>query len=231
MIHRLPDTRIRPGAAPTVIGMLLLFVALSLPAETDAPSRGCGAATDTFVASIEHFPPEPPWNDDVYLVGTPASGVWTGQENALATREGSGWSFRYPCPGDTAYVENPGTRLFHQPFGVEQWIDLSRSRPWSIGEIGAQPGKLIALDDQALLGHRWLLIVDDLAQGLVLELPAAEAARNDGREVVIKNADPAFPIDVEVAGQAIEGVASVTVAPGGDLRLISAGGRWLVIGG
>lgn len=61
-------------------------------------------ALDVLVQTVvldrtETEPPASPQTGDSHIVATGATGLWAGQENAIATFDGTGWQFLTPRPG------------------------------------------------------------------------------------------------------------------------------------
>ena len=75
------------------------------------PMRGLAAAG---AASWHGFvkdkdltaPPGSPTPDDSYIVASPATGAWSGQEDDIATWDGSQWIFETPEGGWAVWVED-----------------------------------------------------------------------------------------------------------------------------
>lgn len=69
------------------------------------------------VISRDHTaPPASPAAGDAYIVAAPASGDWTGREDALAFRVNDGWSFAAPRPGWRVWIADRGeAAVFSDP--------------------------------------------------------------------------------------------------------------------
>jgi hypothetical protein len=66
-------------------------------------------------------PVSAPAKGDRYIVASPASGPWTGQENNIAWYDGTQWKFDVPAPGWTTYVED---ELLQYTFNGTVWAKL-----------------------------------------------------------------------------------------------------------
>lgn len=53
-------------------------------------------------------PPGSPALDDRYIVSSPATGLWSGEENSIAEWDGDAWLFETPSAGWVVYVDDEG---------------------------------------------------------------------------------------------------------------------------
>lgn len=58
-------------------------------------------------------PPGSPSAGDRYIVASPATGAWLGQEDDIAQYNGTGWDFTTPTQGTTTFVEDEGVFYFY----------------------------------------------------------------------------------------------------------------------
>ena len=69
-------------------------------------------------------PPSDPAEGDRYLVASPATGVWSGQENAVAAFHDGAWSFYRPQTGWIAWIIDEATAVY---WSGEVWMPFSDS--------------------------------------------------------------------------------------------------------
>ncbi|HXK54729.1 MAG TPA: DUF2793 domain-containing protein, partial [Hyphomicrobiales bacterium] len=65
-------------------------------------------------------PPASPAEGDAWLVASPASGAWTGQEGRIAFRIDGDWRFYSPFKGLRAYIGDEQSVIIHDGAG---WSD------------------------------------------------------------------------------------------------------------
>lgn len=65
--------------------------------------------TPTIVSQSLTVPPGSPGADDIYIVGSPATGAWSGHEDEYAWYEDGSWEFQEPREGDLVWIsDEPG---------------------------------------------------------------------------------------------------------------------------
>lgn len=75
------------------------------------------------VIAIQSDPPVSPVTGDNYIVASPATGDWTGNENKVATYNGATWDFVTP---DTSYAASvTGTPNVPYRFDGTSWIEIT----------------------------------------------------------------------------------------------------------
>lgn len=68
-------------------------------------------------------PPGSPVTGDRYIVAATASGAWTGQEEKIATYNGSGWDFTTPSAGFSAFVDDEDAGyVYTDAHPTGQWV-------------------------------------------------------------------------------------------------------------
>ena len=75
------------------------------------------------VKAIQSDPPASPVTGDNYIVASPATGDWTGNENKVATYNGATWDFVTP---DTSYAASVTGTPYNIPyrFNGTEWIEI-----------------------------------------------------------------------------------------------------------
>lgn len=58
-------------------------------------------------------PPASPVEGDTYLVATPATGAWAGQEGKIAAYQAGAWIFHTPSAGWRAWIADEALPIFH----------------------------------------------------------------------------------------------------------------------
>lgn len=81
-------------------------------------------------------PPADPVDGDCWLVGAAATGDWSGQDGALAGRQGGAWTFVTPSPGMRLYDASTGQLLLY-------------SGEWRRSEAPAAPTGGAVVDSEA----------------------------------------------------------------------------------
>ena len=106
-----------PAGALTALGA---EAAISLPAgrlgTTTAPTRLVeldATGSCYFISMTLATPPTSPVEGDTYLVGTSATGAWSGYDGKIAYYVGGAWRFYAPFAGLVAYNVADGKRYFY----------------------------------------------------------------------------------------------------------------------
>ncbi len=78
----------------------------------------------SIISRASGTPPGSPVEEDRYIVGASATGLWSGQENKLAIFRNGTWSFATPWTGFTVFDENEAMLLYYDG-GDYQTLDPS----------------------------------------------------------------------------------------------------------
>ena len=104
-------------------------------------------------------PPPAPEPGQSWVVGSAASGAWSGHEDQLATWTSGGWRFAAPVPGMLAWNKPAGTWL--------RWTGAE----WSDGTL---PASAVMIGGQQVVGPR-LPEVPSPSGGTVIDVEARSA--------------------------------------------------------
>ena len=72
------------------------------------------------LATVATAPPPSPAEGARHIVGSGATGVWSGHDDEIALRRDGAWTFVTPQPGFIAFNEAAGRLLFYDA----GWVDL-----------------------------------------------------------------------------------------------------------
>ncbi|MAU94916.1 DUF2793 domain-containing protein [Marinibacterium profundimaris] len=117
------------------------------------------AALDTLVQAVavdrtRTAPPDPATPGAVHIVAPGATGDWAGQDDAIATRDGTGWTFLAPKPGWRVHVLDEG---FDVIFDGGEWDsarpDFDNLLGLGIGTSASAGNPLSVAGDATLLTH------------------------------------------------------------------------------
>lgn len=136
------------------------------------------------LASVIDFrstPPSSPLTGDTYLIKPPTSGVWVGQDNNIATYNGTGWDFLGARFHVRVYVKKLGRHLQYAP-GLF----------WSMAEeaVNYSSGTNIT----ATMSSEKVLIVDPTAANRTVTLP--DPTVNEASFHIINTSTGAFTVTV-----------------------------------
>lgn len=103
--------------------------------------RGSNELAPVLTSSLAE-PPDTPTTGDRYLVGTPASGAWTGMDGAIVEWSGTGWDVTVPTEEDWTTVQDIGMYLTFRnstwnptPYPSQTKIPLQEDFYHRVGQI------------------------------------------------------------------------------------------------
>ena len=117
------------------------------------------AALHCAIENVAGDPPPDPAQGQSWIVGDPASGVWIGHSDAVATWTAGGWRFLSPVPGMLAWN-----------LAVELWMRWT-GEAWSAGTI---PAAALVIGGEQVVGPR-LAEVPSPSGGTVIDVEARAA--------------------------------------------------------
>jgi hypothetical protein len=94
------------------------------------------------VIDIQTAPPGAPNDGDRYIVQTPGSGAWTGQDENIAEWNGASWDFTTEEPGTLVFVENQSEVYI---FLAGNWVEFDATVDLSVGTTQIDNGNAFAL--------------------------------------------------------------------------------------
>lgn len=109
--------------------------------------RSLDAMVQLTVTSILATPPSSPADGDRYIVGTGATGVWSGHDDSVACFVGSAWAFYVPLVGWLAFVQSSSSYYSYGSGSPPTWEVLQTGGAAAAGP-DSPPSQANAFDDE-----------------------------------------------------------------------------------